>query len=95
MASQVVEQAVVTAQAAVKVGQETTKLALFNPDGTPYSVAQQLAVKTQIAALTTVTAANGVAAAGATPTKAEYDVVVTLTNANKTAINAIIAALKA
>lgn len=54
-----------------------------------------IAVSTQVAALTAVTAANGVAAAGATPTKAEYDAVVALANANKVAINAIIAALKA
>lgn len=51
--------------------------------------------KAQIAALTNVTAANATAAAGATPTKAEFDVVVALANANKAAINAIIAALKA
>ena len=48
-----------------------------------------------VQALTAVTAANATAAAAAEPTKAEFDVLVTLANANKTAINAIITALKA
>lgn len=51
--------------------------------------------KTEIAALTAVSAANAAAAADSTPTKAEYDVLVTLANANKVAINALIVALKA
>lgn len=54
-----------------------------------------IADKAEIAALTTVSAADAEAAVGANPTKAEYDVLVTLANANKVAINAIIAALKA
>lgn len=54
-----------------------------------------LPTKTQVAALSNVTAADGTAAAGANPTKAEFDVLVTLANANKAKINAIIAALKA
>ena len=54
-----------------------------------------LKAKTQVAALVAVAAANGVPAAGATVTKAEFDALVTLANANKTAINAIISALKA
>lgn len=47
------------------------------------------------ATVTAVSAANGVAAAGEAPTKAEFDAVVTLANAEKTAVNAVIAALKA
>lgn len=50
---------------------------------------------TQVAALTNVTQANAAPAAGAEPTKAEYDVLVALANANKAKINQIIAALKA
>lgn len=53
------------------------------------------AAKTQIVALAAVTAANGAPAVGDPPTKAEFDALVTLANANKAAINAIIAALKA
>lgn len=41
-----------------------------------------------------VAAANGVAAAGANPTKAEYDVVVTLANETKAQLNSALAALK-
>lgn len=54
-----------------------------------------LAVSTQVASLTNVTQANAAPAAGAEPTKAEYDVLVALANANKAKINQIIAALKA
>jgi hypothetical protein len=93
--AQRVEQAIVTSRASVKRGQETTKLALFNPDGTPYSASKSVSTKTQIVALTPVAAANAVAAAGANPTKAEYDALVTLANENKAKLNAVIAALKA
>ena len=41
-----------------------------------------------------VTAADAAAAAGATPTKVEFDALVTLANANKAAINALIKAQK-
>lgn len=41
-----------------------------------------------------VTAADAAAAAGTTPTKAEFDALVTLANANKAAINALIKAQK-
>ena len=46
------------------------------------------------AVIAAVAAADGVAAAGAAPDKAEFDAVVTLANANKAAINAVISALK-
>lgn len=61
----------------------------------PLVVVGGLPTKTQVAALTAVSAADAAAAAGATPTKAEFDVLVTLANANKAKINAIITALKA
>ena len=51
-------------------------------------------VSEAVTALTEVTAADA-APSAAEPTKAEFDVLVTLANANKTAINAIITALKA
>lgn len=70
-----------------------------NPNPTlapePLIVVGGLPTKTQVAALTAVTAADATAAAGANPTKAEFDVLVTLANANKAKINALIAALKA
>ena len=65
----------------------------FDPE--PLIAVGGLPTKTQVAALTPVSAADATAAAGATPTKAEFDVLVTLANANKAKINAIITALKA
>lgn len=41
----------------------------------------------------TVTQANATAAASSAPTKAEFDAVVALANANKAAINALVEAL--
>ena len=51
-------------------------------------------VEQALVAAMAVTAADGAAAVGAAPTKAEYDVLVTLANANKAAINLILTALK-
>jgi hypothetical protein len=47
------------------------------------------------AAALTTTATNGAAAAGANPTKAEYDVLVTLVNELKADHNNLVTALKA
>jgi hypothetical protein len=41
-----------------------------------------------------VAAANATAAAGATPTKAEFDAVVTLVNELKTDVNSLVTALR-
>jgi len=49
---------------------------------------------TEQVAIANIAEANGVAAAGANPTKAEYDVVVALANANKAKINDILAKLR-
>lgn len=49
----------------------------------------------QAAAVTAVATGDGVAAAGANPTKAEFDVVVALVNETKAQLNAALAALKA
>lgn len=101
---------VVTDLEELRSGYSTERLALFNEDGTPIDLSgagaggsdfdaadarDAIKTKTQVAALTAVTAPNAAVAAGAEPTKAEYDVLVTLANANKAALNAIIAALKA
>jgi len=51
-------------------------------------------IKTVRVAAAAVTSPNAVAAAGATPTKAEYDAVVTLANELKTDFNSLITALK-
>ena len=52
-------------------------------------------VEQALVAAMAVTAADGAAAAGAAPNKAEYDVVVAQSNANKAAINLILTALQA
>lgn len=60
------------------------------PDGTDAVVTQAAFVAAPAAMTSTdTTSANGVAAAGANPTKAEYDVVVTLVNELKTDHNAL------
>lgn len=45
-------------------------------------------------AVSSVTAANGTAAAGANPTKAEFDAVVTLANSTKAQLNALLVQLR-
>lgn len=50
--------------------------------------------KQRMSALTPTVAPNATAAAGAAPTKAEFDVVVTLANELKADLNLAIAALK-
>lgn len=45
-------------------------------------------------AVASVASADGVAAAGATPTKAEYDVVVALVNELKAQVNALLVQLR-
>lgn len=63
--------------------------------GGPAGAVAALKAKTQIAALAANSAANAAAAAADPPTKAEFDAVVTLANALKVTVNAIITALKA
>ncbi|MGP6171974.1 hypothetical protein ACTU6V_12300 [Microbacterium sp. A204] len=77
------------------VGTTATTAKAGNYTPTSAEVATALKAKTQVAALAAVSAANGAPAAADPVTKAEYDVLVTLANANKAAINAIITALKA
>lgn len=48
----------------------------------------------QQAAVANIASADGVAAVGATPTKAEFDAVVTLSNETKAQLNAALAALR-
>ena len=78
----------VVAQAALREDQLVGTLALFNADGTPYG-----GTKAAVTALAPVATANAAQSVGV-PTKAEFDAVVALANANKAAINAIITALK-
>ena len=105
--SNAIEQAVLVDDLTeLRTGQSTTRLALFNSDGSPFTPSaggdfdaadarDAIKTKTQVAALTPVAVANAAQAAGTEPTKAEFDALVALANANKAALNAIIAALKA
>lgn len=94
---------IVTNQTALSSTQSSQEAALFNQDGTPLvlggitttQAVAAVAAKPQIVAVNSVTAPNAVAAAGANPTKAEYDVAVTELNSVKAQLNALIAALKA
>jgi hypothetical protein len=56
--------------------------------------AAELTANPEQAAVADVASANGVAAAGANPTKAEFDAVVTLANETKAQLNAALAALR-
>lgn len=77
------------------VGTTATTAKAGNYAPSSAEVATALKGKAQVSALAAVSAANATAAAGDTPTKAEFDTLVTLANANKAAINAVTAALKA
>lgn len=79
----------------LQIGTTATTAKAGNYTPSSAEVAAGLKAKSQVAALSNVSAADAPVAAGDTPTKAEYDKLVTLANANKAAINAIVAALKA
>lgn len=83
-----VEQVVVVDQAVLKANQRATKLALFNADGTPRPLASQAAAQTDVGAVTSVVAA------GATPTKAEYDALRVDALATRTVLNNLLAKLR-
>lgn len=72
------------------VGTKTTQLAT-----TDFVLSNAGKSKTQIAALATVAATAPAAAAGANPTKAEYDVAVAAINELRTLVTALVTALKA
>lgn len=103
--NRVLQAQLISGQTALDGGQSVTQLALFKEDGSPYTgdgagldaagARAAIASKTQIVAVTATAAPNAVAAAGANPTKAEYDAVVTLVNELKADYNALLAALKA
>lgn len=76
------------------IGTSATTAKAGNYVPTSAEVSAGLKAKTQVNALAAVSVADAVPSVAA-PTKAEFDAVVALTNANKVAINAIIAALKA
>lgn len=68
----------------------TGRVALYKADGTPY----QAEPFTQAAAQADVAAVTSVVAAGATPTKAEYDALRVDALATRTVLNALLAKLR-
>lgn len=85
---QVVEQAVFVNQPALKRDQAVTRFAVFNDDGTPFDVPAQAAAQADVGAVTSVVAA------GATPTKAEYDALRVDALATRTVLNSLLAKLR-
>jgi len=85
---QKVEQFVVVPQAAVNPHQTVHQLALFDADGTPHVVAAQAAAQADVGAVTSVVAA------GAAPTKAEYDALRVDALATRTALNSLLGKLR-
>ena len=88
--AQLIAQKTVVEQAELLPGRLTGKISLFNEDGTPFSPGSGGGYTPPT--LVPVSEADAVAAADATPTKAEFDALVALANANKAAINAIVTA---
>lgn len=83
-----VRQAIVVTQAAPKTNQAIEQWALFNADGTPRSIPTIAAAQTDVGAVTSVVAA------GATPTKAEYDALRVDALATRTVLNSLLAKLR-
>jgi len=83
-----IEQAVIVDQAELNRHQAATKIALFNADGTPRTVAAQAAAQADVGAVTSVVAA------GAAPTKAEYDALRVDALATRTVLNSLLAKLR-
>jgi hypothetical protein len=88
MNDQITMQAKVVSQATPNAGQVMGLLALFNDDGSPREVPDQAAAQTDVGAVTSVVAA------GATPTKAEYDALRVDVLAIRTVVNSLLAKLR-
>jgi hypothetical protein len=85
---QSIEQAIVVPQAALRQGVAVTQLALFKSDGTVHVVPSRAAAQTDVGAVTSVVAA------GAAPTKAEYDALRVDALATRTVLNSLLAKLR-
>lgn len=84
-----VEQQQVVAQTTINRNQGVTRVALFKADGTPFT-----GLPSTAAAQTDVGAVTSVVAAGATPTKAEYDALRVDALATRTVLNSLLAKLR-
>lgn len=97
---------VITSQTVINKSQVAEEVALFNPDGTPFTgggltgqelsdgLNQLLDAKID-GVVTPVTAPDAVVASGSAPTKVEYDAVVAEVNQLKAKFNALLTAFTA
>lgn len=84
-----VQQLQVVSQSNMNRSQGVTQAALFNSDGTPFGdLPRQAAAQADVGAVTSVVAA------GAAPTKAEYDALRVDALATRTVLNALLAKLR-
>ena len=88
MGNQVVGQAVLTTRDAFDPNQVSLQLATFDEDGVARPVPAQAAAQTDVGAVTSVVAA------GANPTKAEYDALRVDALATRTVLNNLLAKLR-
>lgn len=88
MSEQRAEQFVVVSQNSVSREQRVKEIALFNSDGTSRVIPTEAAAQADVGAVTSVVAA------GATPTKAEYDALRVDALATRTVVNDLLAKLR-
>lgn len=81
-------QAVVVSRTSPIANQESIQLALFDSTGAALTVGKQVAFQADVGAVTSVVAA------GATPTKAEYDALRADALATRTTLNALLAKMR-
>ena len=81
-------QAIVVSPGSRRPNSKAIELELFDTDGTAYIAPEQAAAQTDVGALTSA------AAAGATPTKAEFDKVVDDLAALRTVVNSLLAKMR-
>lgn len=82
------QQARIVSQSALNPEQSITQLSLFNADGSVRVIPNEAAAQADVGAVTSVVAA------GATPTKAEYDALRVDALATRTVLNALLAKLR-
>lgn len=88
MSGNLTQQAVVVAQTSLRSNQDVVQLALFKSDGTQHIVPERSAAQTDVGAVTSTVAA------GATPTKAEFDALRVDALAIRTVLNALLAKMR-
>jgi hypothetical protein len=88
MSGNMTQQAVVVSQTSLRSNQDVVQLALFKADGTAHVVPERAAAQTDVGAVTSTVAA------GANPTKAEFDALRVDALATRTVLNALLAKMR-